>query len=472
MQIKKRTKVITTLGPVSQNEEKIFNLFKAGMTAVRINFSHGDHQEQGTKIKIVKQLCKRIKEPISIILDTKGPEIRVGKFINKIQKIEDNQQITIYTDLDSFKSKLCSTNEMTVSYDMSRDLKVGVLILVDDGKLILEVEDVKQGVVITRAKNTHLLKENKRINLPGTKFSMPFLSNKDIQDIKFGCDLGIDFIAASFVNTAEDIQQIRNILRDKKATHVKIIAKIESQFAIDNFDNILQEADAIMVARGDLGLEIPYYNVPVVQKMMIRRARSVGKPIIIATQMLDSMETRPQPTRAEVTDVYFATELGSDATMLSGESANGLYPVTSVQVMSTINKRAEKEFYNKIYYQDYLRKLPTFDPSSREAKGKNVALRANEDDYKFAVVLSRTGKLLQAIAQLRPNTNILGVSNDPKQISQFGIVHSVFMYWDPTMFFKIKEDINHAKEVVRKFGGKTGDKFLLVQNTDITELVL
>ena len=468
MNLNKRSKLITTIGPASEKPEIIKSMFEAGMTTIRLNFSHGDHAEQGARIVATKKLREELGLPISILLDTKGPEIRVGKFQDGKQAVSAGQEITIYTDSASYQSKECGQGEMTVAYDMSQDLSAGKVVLVDDGKLQLEVTEVTPGIVKTIAKNHHVVKTNKRVNLPGTKFSMPFLAEKDINDIKYGAEQGVDYIAASFVNTPEDIMEIKAILKEKNAEHIQVFAKIESQYGVDFFDAILEVADGVMVARGDLGLEIPYFEVPKAQKMMIRKCRAAGKPVIVATQMLDSMEGNPHPTRAEVTDVYFATELGADATMLSGESAAGEYPVETVEVMSTINKAAEEEFYNKTYYANYLNHLP----QAKDKRGeiaKATTLKAKDGDYKFAVVLSRTGQLLREVAKFRPNTNILGVTNDKKQTTAFGITHSVFMSMDTNLFDAIKSDVTKAKDVLSKYGAKSGDKYLVVENEKITE---
>ena len=471
MNTHKRSILITTIGPASETKEVMKKLFEAGMTTIRLNFSHGDHAEQGARIEIAKQLRKELNKPISILLDTKGPEIRVGKFQGGKQQVAADQEITIYTDADSYANKECGQGEMTVAYDMSQDLVPGKVVLVDDGKLQLEVTEVTPGVVKTVAKNHHTVKTNKRVNLPGTKFSMPFLADKDRNDIRYGAQNGVDFIAASFVNTPEDILEIKEILKEENAEHIQVFAKIESQYAVDHFDDIVKVTDGVMVARGDLGLEIPYYEVPVAQKMMIRKMREAGKPVIVATQMLDSMEGNPHPTRAEVTDVYMATEQGADATMLSGESAAGEYPIEATNVMSIINERAEREFYNKVYYAQYLENLPK-PTNERQERANAVTLKSKDGEYKWTVVLSRTGELLREVSKYRPNTNILGVTNDVKQMTQFGITSSVFMSMDETAFDKIKENHDFAREVVKSYGAQAGDKFLLVENDQISEYTL
>ena len=471
MNTNKKSKLITTIGPSSNDKKVMKELFDVGMTTIRLNFSHGDYKEHAKRIRIAKEIMEETGLPLSIMLDTKGPEIRVGKMKNGQQKILANKKITIFTDKKSYENKENSENELTVSYDMSKDLKIGKKILVDDGKLQLEVISIKNQMIIALSKNSHLVKTNKRINLPGTKFSMPFLSKKDYEDIKFGIKNNIDFIAASFVNSKKDIDEIRKILKEEKAEHIQIFAKIESQYAIDNLNEILEASDGVMVARGDLGLEIPYYEVPIEQKRMIRKCRKFGKPIIIATQMLDSMENNPFPTRGEVTDVYFATELGADSTMLSGESAVGKYPVLATYCMSKINQRAEEEFFKKTYYEKYLNNLPK-PANKRERIAKMLTKKVKNGNYKFTVVLSRTGKLLAEIAKFRPNTNVLGVTNDPKQTTQFGVTSSVFMDLNIKNFDIIKSNHKNAKKTILKFGAKPNDKYLVVENDSIDEYTL
>lgn len=248
--------------PSTHSAEAIKELFNNGMTTIRLNFSHGSYEEHGYRIKAAKKISKALNKPISIILDTKGPEIRLGKFKDNKQEVVKGQSITIYTDNYSYLNKECVQGEMTVAYDMSVDLKPGDMILIDDGKLELTVDSVEPQIIKATAFNHHIVKTNKRVNLPGINFSLPFLSEKDEKDILFGCDQGVDYIAASFVNTAENVRQIKEILTKANANHIQIISKIESQVGLDNIDEIIDESDGIMVARGDLGLEIPYYDVP------------------------------------------------------------------------------------------------------------------------------------------------------------------------------------------------------------------
>ncbi|WP_339022543.1 pyruvate kinase [Spiroplasma endosymbiont of Crioceris asparagi] len=467
----KRTKLITTLGPSTHSKENIKELFDNGMTTVRLNFSHADFEEHGARIKWVKDLRKEINKPISILLDTKGPEIRVGKFANGKQEIKQNAIVTIYTNPDDFSTKECKENEIQMSYDMSKDIKKGDLVLIDDGKLTMHVTEVKKQVVICKAFNSHVVKNNKRVNLPGIEFSLPFLAEKDINDIKFGIENGIDYIAASFVNSAKDVNQIRTILKEKNAEHIQIISKIESQVGIDNIDSIIDASDGIMIARGDLGLEIPYFEVPYWEKQIIRKCREQGKIVIVATQMLESMTDNPQPTRAEVTDVYYATELGSDSTMLSGESANGDFPFITVKTMATICQRAEVEFYNKLYYAKQLEDAKATSKGPRAVIAEKLANMAIDGKYEYAVVASKTGQLLKTISKFRPNVTILGVTSDEKLENAFGVWHSIFMN-HTNDFDGFKKNDSQIKEVALKWGAKKGETILFVHNDNIKEIKL
>lgn len=469
--IDKRSKLIGTIGPSSESYEVLKELVINGMTTIRANFSHGDREEQKDKFVLARRIEKELNIPISILLDTKGPEIRVGKMKDGAQLIKANSEFVVYTSNKDYISKNGTSSEITVSYEMDNDVKKGDKVLFDDGKLVTFVTSVSKGSIVVKAINTHLLKSNKRINLPGIEFSLPFLSDKDKADIKFGIENGIDYIAASFVNSAANVKELRKVAIAAGGGKVQIISKIESDVAIQRIDEIIEESDGIMIARGDLGLEIPYYEVPYNQKKIIRKCRKLGKTVIVATQMLDSMEKSPQPTRAEVTDVYWATELGADATMLSGESASGDFPVESVQVMSTINKRAEKEFYNKLYYPVQMQEA--FDNSTKDERNKiafDIAKKTQSGEYKFVIVRSTSGALLQTIAKYRPNTAIIGIINDKDMIGKFGITNSVFVSLDSIKYFdEIKKDYSKGAETLIPFGVKKGDKYLVADSHSTKE---
>ena len=464
MFINKRSKLVGTIGPSTASFEVVKELVLSGLTTIRANFSHGDFTEQKAKFDNAKKVQKELQVPVSLMLDTKGPEIRVGKMKDGAQLIKAKQELVVHTKPENYQNLVGTDKEITVSYRMDHDLKKGNIVLFDDGKLVTEVISVQDGIVNVVTKNQHLLKSNKRINLPGVEFSLPFLSEKDINDVKFGIEQKVDYIAASFVNSRANVEQLRKILNENGGSKIKIISKIESEVAIKNIDEIIAASDGIMVARGDLGLEIPYYEVPFNQKMMIYKCRQAGKPVIVATQMLDSMEKLPQPTRAEVTDVYWATELGADATMLSGETASGDFPIQAVQVMSTINVRAEKEFYNKLFYAEQLKKVyENSDKDERNEIAYNVAKAASEGKYKYIVVRSTTGDLLNAIAKYRPNAAIIGLVDDEEMIGKFGVTNSVFVSLrSKELFATVRDDFKKAAEALKPFDPQKGDKYLVV----------
>lgn len=468
----KRTKIITTIGPSTSKKEDIQKLFESGMNVIRLNFSHGEGNEQLERIKTCVELRKELGKPISIMLDTKGPEIRIGKMKDGKQTIKAGSEIRIYCDPKEYSKRECNEKEMTASYDMSVDLKVGDAVLVDDGKLTLNVI-AKDGKIVTcKAFNTHDVKTNKRVNLPGVDFSLPFMSTKDKEDIVFATKNSIDYIAASFVNTAENVNEIKKILKANKAEHIQIISKIESKIGIENIDSIIEASDGIMVARGDLGLEIPFYEVPYWEKRIIRKCRKAGKIVIVATQMLESMTDTPAPTRAEVTDVYYATELGSDATMLSGESAAGLYPFITTETMATINKRAELGFYGKVYYDQALEKARASTTGERADIASALATKTKEGNYEYAIVYSRSGELLKTISKFRPNVTILGICDNPKLEYAFGVWHSIFMNKIDKISDDTKKDTLILSNIAKTWGAKKGEKILIVDKHMIRELVI
>lgn len=471
----KRTKLVATIGPSSDNLQTLRSLVENGVTTIRANFSHGSHEEQANKFNLAKQISKELKIPVSLMLDTKGPEIRIGKMKDGAQVVNAGTEILIHTTKDKYESLEGTSTEITVAYDMAQDLSVGNQVLIDDGKLSTVVIEVGSGYVKVKAENTHKLKRNKRVNLPGVDFSLPFLAQKDIDDVKFGISQGVNYIAASFVNSAKNVNELRQLLNENGGSHIQIISKIESHLGCLNIDEIIEASDGIMVARGDLGLEIPYYDVPYYQKKMIRKCREAGKPVIVATQMLDSMENSPHPTRAEVTDVYYAVELGADSTMLSGESANGSFPLEAVKTMTSISKRAEKEFYSRNYYERQLESVwsNVNQADKRNQISYNVAKKAKDGDYKYVVVLSRTGELLKRVAKFRPNTITIGLVNDEKLLNGFGVYSGVFVSVDSKeLFFEVKKDTSKAESALLPYGIQKGDKYLVVENDKFTEHIV
>ncbi|PZW00593.1 pyruvate kinase [Metamycoplasma auris] len=463
-----RTKIVATIGPSSDNYQTMKELIEAGVTTIRANFSHGNGEEHKHKFDIARQISSELDRPISLMLDTKGPEIRVGKIKDGSCLIPAKQLLSIRTDKESYENLIGNENQITVSYRMDLDVKEGNRVLLDDGKLVTFVKEVKDAEIIVETLNSHLLKTNKRVNIPGVDFSLPFLSKKDIDDIIWGAKYKVDYIAASFVNNANQVKEIRKILDENNGKHIQIISKIESQTAIDNIEEIIRASDGIMIARGDLGLEIPFYDVPYYEKKIIRSARMQGKEVIVATQMLDSMENSPMPTRAEVTDVYYAVELGADATMLSGESASGKYPVQAVKVMSQIVKRAEKEYFTELFYEKQIQKVAN-DQDSRMLISYEVASILQTGEYKYAIVLSHSGKLLKEIAKYRPNAYIIGIVSDDKLVWSYGVTAGVFCEkHSEAIRGLIKHDHEAGRQILGAYGARKGDKFIVVDSLNIT----
>ena len=340
MQVKSkfcRTKIICTLGPACDNEETLRNLIKEGLDGARFNFSHGTHPEHLERIQRFRKVEKEMGLKLPCILDTKGPEIRLGKFSEPVI-LQKGQKFTLTT-----KEVIGDINQATVSHKgITKDLKPGDVVLIDDGLVELNVDNITETDVVCTVKNSGKVSSNKGVNLPGVKTTLPSLTEKDIGDLKFGVENGFDFVAASFIRTKEDCLNIKKYLKEFGGEHIKLIVKIENQEGLDNFDEILKACEGVMVARGDLGVEIPVERIPIEQKKMIRKCCKAGKVVITATQMLDSMINNPRPTRAEVTDIANAIIDGSSVIMLSGETAAGKYPVESVRYMNQIALETEK----------------------------------------------------------------------------------------------------------------------------------
>jgi len=333
----RKTKIVCTIGPASDSPEMLKKLIEAGMNVARLNFSHGDFETHGNSIRNIRQAAGELGKTVAILLDTKGPEIRLGKLATEPVELERGQTVILTTE-----DVLGTRERIPVSHKgLPEDVDVGSTILIDDGLIALTVLDIQGTEIHCRVENSGPIKSNKGLNVPGVAVSLPGITEKDAADIVFGIRQGVDFIAASFVRRASDVLEIRELLERHGASHIQIIAKIENQQGLENLDEILEVSDGLMVARGDLGVEIPVEEVPLVQKRIIEKCNQAGKPVITATQMLDSMQRNPRPTRAEASDVANAIFDGTDAIMLSGETAAGKYPVESVLMMSRIAERAE-----------------------------------------------------------------------------------------------------------------------------------
>lgn len=330
-----KTKMIFTIGPSSDNEEILTEFIKIGMNVARLNFSHGTHETHKDKIELIKKIRTNLNTPTAIMLDIKGPKIRTHNFINDGVELEAGQNFTFICD----KEILGDNKSCSITYEeLYKDVNIGGTILVDDGLLSFEIIDIQDKNIICRLLNDGIIKNHKGVNVPNVSINLPSVTEKDKDDLIFGCKMEVDFIAASFVRKASDVLEIRDLLNSNNGKNIQIIAKIESQEGVNNIDPILSVADGIMVARGDMGVEIPIERVPIIQKNIIKKCNEAGKIVITATQMLDSMIRNSLPTRAEACDICNAIFDGTDAIMLSGESASGLYPIEAARTMSKIAK--------------------------------------------------------------------------------------------------------------------------------------
>ena len=414
----RRTKIVCTIGPASETEEVLKKMIIAGMNVARMNFSHGTHEEHARRIATVRKVAKELGKNVAIMLDTKGPEIRLGVFEKEPVLLHTGDEFTLTT-----KDILGNASCVSVSYeDLPKDVSVGSKILLSDGLIELEVLEVTDTDVRCRIVNGGELKSRKGVNLPGTRVNLPSLTDDDIKDILFGVEQGIDFIAASFIRKASDVLAIRDILEECGAHDIDIISKIESSEAVDNIEEILKVSDGIMVARGDLGVEIPAEDVPMIQKMLINRCNLLGKPVITATQMLESMIYNPRPTRAEASDVANAILDGTDAVMLSGESAAGKFPVEAVETMNRVAVRVESLFPHKEYskkYEDVVAKTVT-DTISRAVN--DVARTLNAEAI---ITITASGHTAKMISRMRPTCPVIAVTPKPDVVRKMSIVWGV-----------------------------------------------
>lgn len=416
----KKTKIVCTLGPASETKEIFKQLVIDGLNVARLNFSHGTHEEHQSRIDMVKEVRREMSIPVAILLDTKGPEIRTGKFSEPEVMLEEGQTFTI-TNRDVLGDQsICS-----VSYEgLPNDIKPKDVILIDDGLIAMEVQEVKDKTdIICRVLNGGIVKNHKGVNVPNVKINLPAITSKDRLDIEFGIRNGIDFIAASFVRKAADVLAIREILEQNNGEHIQIISKIENQEGMDNLDEIIEVSDGIMVARGDLGVEIPTEEIPLAQKSMIRKCNKVGKPVITATQMLDSMIRNPRPTRAEVTDVANAIFDGTDAIMLSGETAAGKYPVESVRTMSVIAVRTE----SAINYRELLRSKDLDKETSITDAISNATCNIAMDLGASAIVTATSsGHTARMVSKFRPGQIIVAATTEKRVTRQLSLSWGVY----------------------------------------------
>ena len=395
----RKTKIICTLGPSTDKDGVLRELVANGMNVARFNFSHGSYEEHKGRLDNLKAIRAELGKPVAALLDTKGPEIRLKEFKNGVEMLEAGQTFTLTTREVEGTKEICS-----ITYkDLPQDVHEGGTIMLDDGLIKLAIKSVTDTDIVCEVLNSGKIKTKKGVNVPGVHLSMPYLSQRDRDDIIFGVQQGFDFIAASFVRTAQDVYDIRNLLNEYDS-NIRIIAKIENREGVNNIDSILAAADAVMVARGDLGVEIDFTELPGIQKNIIERSFSFGKPIVTATQMLDSMIVNPRPTRAEISDVANAIYDGTSAIMLSGETAAGAYPVEALKTMSAIAERTETENHARV---EYLTEATNGKISVSDATAHAACLTAKDVNAAAIVTVSESGTTARLLSKYRPQQPII-----------------------------------------------------------------
>lgn len=414
----RKAKIVCTIGPASEAPEMLGKLMQAGMNVARLNFSHGDFEEHGARIRNIREVSKRLNKNVALLLDTKGPEIRIGKLAEEPIELVQNERIVLTTE-----EILGDKHRISVTYkDLPADVSIGSTILIDDGLVGLEVVGIRGTEIECVIVNGGQIKSKKGVNVPGVRTSLPGITEKDANDIVFGIEQGVDFIAASFVRKASDVMEIRELLEKHNASHIQIISKIENREGVENLDEILEVSDGLMVARGDLGVEIPAEEVPLVQKMMIRKCNEAGKPVITATQMLDSMQRNPRPTRAEANDVANAILDGSDAVMLSGETAAGKYPVESVETMARIAEKAESALNHKEILE---RQRKAQQVTVTESISQAVANSALDLQAKAIITPTESGYTARMVAKYRPKSPIVAYTPSEQTMRKLSLVWGV-----------------------------------------------
>ena len=432
----RKTKIVCTLGPSTDKEGVLKRLIEEGMNVARFNFSHGDHEEQLGRLQMLQKLRKELKRPVAALLDTKGPEIRLRDFTDGKVELKDGQTFTLTTD-----EIMGDAKRVSITYkNLPEDVKPGDRILIDDGLIGMEVKEIKvtSGAkadkdgnkpkdIICQVLNGGVISNRKGVNVPNVELSMPYISEKDYGDIVFAVEHDYDFIAASFVRTADDVLAIRKILAEKGGEDINIIAKIENMQGVQNIDDIIRVSDGIMVARGDMGVEIPLEDVPVIQKMIIKKVYDAGKKVITATQMLDSMIRNPRPTRAEVTDVANAVYDGTDAVMLSGETAMGKYPVEALKMMSSIVEETE----GYLDYAGYRQRKVNAENMKNVSNAVCCASASTAHDIgaDYIIVPSITGFTSMMLSKWRPAARILGMSPSMATVRQMQLQWGVTPVW-------------------------------------------
>ena len=414
----RKTKIVCTLGPSTDDENVLRQLMLEGMSVARMNFSHGSHEEQKKRLDMVKKLREELELPVAALLDTKGPEIRIGDIEGGKAELKKGQTFVLTTEDIVGNAEIVS-----ITYkQLYKDVKPGDSILIDDGLIGMEVQKIEGEEIVCQVKNGGFISNHKGVNVPGVELKMPFVSQKDYEDIVFAAEQDYDFIAASFTRTANDILEIRKILEEKGGQYIHIIAKIENMQGVENCEEILRVADGIMIARGDMGVEIPLEEVPVIQKKLIRMALKASKPVITATQMLDSMIKNPRPTRAETSDVANAIYQGTGAIMLSGETAAGAYPVEAVRTMARIAERTEKDID---YSREFKPRRLAERPDVTSAISHATCTTAMDLNAAAIVAVTKSGRTVGRIAKYRPSCPVIGCATHSRVCRQLSLMWGV-----------------------------------------------
>ena len=438
----KKTKIICTMGPATDDDEVLKDLMRSGMDIARLNFSHGDHEEQLGRIKRIKKFREELNLPIAILLDTKGPEIRTG-----LLETDDDVELVTGQEYTLTTRDIKGNNEITsITYaELPQDVEAGNTILIDDGLIGLKVKEIKDGTdIVCDVINGGLLGSRKGVNVPNVRVNLPSITEKDKADIEFGLENGIDFIAASFIRNAEAVEEIKDIIGAHNM-HVGVISKIENMEGVENIDAIIDASAGIMVARGDLGVEVPAEEVPFLQKEIIRKCNDAFKPVVTATQMLDSMIRNPRPTRAEATDVANAIYDGTDAIMLSGKTAKGKYPVEAVKMMARIAERTEKEINYRKRFNDMAKYT---DPGITDAICHATCSTAYDLDAKAIITVTKSGFSARMISKYRPGCDIIGCAMDEKVCRQLNLswgVRPILLGEEWEVFVLFERAINACK---------------------------
>lgn len=422
-----RTKIVCTLGPACESPETLKEMIRAGMTVGRLNMAHGDFEEHAGRIRNIRQAAQETNTYIPLMLDIKGPEIRIGKLREPSCQLVAGEELTLTTEVIQGDNRRISVNYP----DMTDVVQVGDRILIDDGLIELHVASVEGTEIHCKIINGGTLKPTKGVNLPGVKTTLPGVTERDIRHIHFGLEQKIEIIAVSFVRNGDDIRKVRAILQENNAGHVQIISKIENNEGIDDIDDIIEASDGIMVARGDLGVEVPIEDVPIMQRDIIEKCNLVGKPVIVATQMLDSMQSNPRPTRAEVSDVFNAVLQGADVVMLSGESAAGKYPVQSVNTMAAVARKAESVIdYRSQFIKRRLRHTKTI----TEVISQSAVSAPLELEAKVIITSTESGYTAQMVSKYRPKAPILAITHHPHVLVKLCLLSGVFPYLSEKVF--------------------------------------